>query len=389
MNTELDEFLKKKRKEYIALLKETVEQDTTNPPGNEYLVARIIKKKLDSLRIKYTVHEKEKGRTNIIARVGKPGGKKLLVAAHMDVVPAGDGWKTRPFNPVIKDNKMFGRGVADNKSSLIASLLVLEYLKQYEHVLDGQFIFAAVADEETGSTMGMEFLLKKRVFTKDNVDFAIIPDTEGEMKKIYIAEKGVLNLKVTAHGKQVHGSTPELGVNAIEKMAEFLLAIKDHELKHKKHDYLSMPTINAGSINGGIAANMVPAECECTLNIRYIPGQTPEKIIKELRGIARKIGKFSLETEVYMPPHEVHPHNRFVISMIQNAEKAGIKTRLDGMSGATVAKNLALHGIPAVGFDLNSNDVAHIANEYVKIDNIFKYAKILINISFDMLKWGS
>lgn len=387
MKTELDEFLKKKEKEYIALLKEAVKQDTTNPPGNEYLVARIIKKRLDSLKIRYTVHEKKKGRTNIIARVGKPGGKKLLVAAHMDVVPAGDGWKTRPFNPVIRDNKMFGRGVADNKSSLIASLLALEYLKQYEHVLEGQFIFAAVADEEKGSEMGMEFLLKKHVFTKDNVDFAIIPDVEGEMKKIYIAEKGILNLKVIAHGKQAHSSTPGLGVNAFYKMAEFLLAIKNHTLEHDNHDFLSAPTISPGLIKGGAASNIVPAECECVLNIRYVPGQTPEKMIKELRGIAKKIGEFSFEAQLYMPPHEVDPHNKFVRTIIQNAEKAGIKTMLDGMSGATVAKNLNLHRIPAVGFDLNSNDVAHIANEYVKIDNMFKYAKILINISFDMLKW--
>ena len=142
----------------------------------------------------------------------------MLVACHLDVVPAGDDWKRNPFEAWIENGRIYGRGSSDNKGQMASMMAVAKFLKENESKLNGQFILAGVADEERGSALGLEYLLNECGI---KADFAIIPDVAHNMQLIDVTEKGTLFLEITSHGKQAHGSRPEMGVNAIWNMIPF------------------------------------------------------------------------------------------------------------------------------------------------------------------------
>src|SRR5262249_49143097 len=128
---------------------------------------------------------------------------------------------------------------------------------------------------------------------------AIIPDIAGDMREINVAEKGRLLLKVKALGKQAHAMNPAKGVNAIHAMSRFLLALERLKLRHQPHAILGGPTVNTGLIAGGMAPNAVAAECDVTLDIRYVPSQTATGIRDEVQALANGIempgASFSVE----------------------------------------------------------------------------------------------
>src|SRR5262249_5852230 len=159
----------------------------------------------------------------------------------------------------------------------------LMILKKYEEFVDGEFVFGAVGDEEVGVGVGIEYLIEQKLI--DCTD-AVIPDIAGEMREINVAEKGRVLLKVRAFGKQAHAMNPAKGVNAIHAMSRFLLALEQVELRHRTHPILGGPTINTGLITGGIAPNAVASDCEVTLDIRYVPSQTPAGIRDEIQALA-------------------------------------------------------------------------------------------------------
>ncbi|MFC1722911.1 M20 family metallopeptidase [Nanoarchaeota archaeon] len=363
-----------KREEYINILSDLIRQDTTNPPGNEYLAATIIHKKLQQLNIPFTTHEKEKGRTNTIAKIGSKG-KQVLFSAHLDVVPADDGWDTPPFEPIIKNGEMYGRGTTDNKAQCACILLIAEYLKSIEQELKNTFIFVWAADEEQGSKYGIDFLLKEKLISPN---MAIIPDVGGNLEKIDIAEKGITNIQITAIGKAAHGAYPHLGTNAIIKMAKFLTKISNHELDHKSHKYLSAPTINIGTITGGSVPNSVPDSCSSVLNIRYLPSQKPESIIEELKTVAGKDFKFKILLDI--PATEMEENHILIDTIIKIAKTHNIHVRRNGLSGGTDTKRFLLNNIPAVGYDFVADNLAHSANEHVTLNNLFKYAIIMCEV---------
>ncbi len=375
-----DEFFNERKSEYINLLSDLIRQKTVNPPGNEYLAAEIIEKKLDQLKIPYTLHEKEKGRTNIIARIGN-SGKTILFNTHLDTVPAGDGWHSDPFEPVIKDNKLYGRGAIDDKGQAVAILLIAEYLKAHESKLRNSFVFVWAADEELGSGAGIKFLLDENLL---DPDFVIIPDISGAMRKIDIAEKGVCNIRVTALGKQAHGSRPALGVSAIAAMADLISRLKDYTLEHSPHPFLSAPTINFGTIKGGSAPNTVAAKCELVLNVRYLPGQSPEGILEELKHQAEDLGTFDFEVLLDLKPTEVDPEHFIVRAIQEGAQRFGIEARPVGLSGATDTKHFLSRGIFAIGYDFTDDGLAHNADEFCDLDRLFLFAKVMVSVCFDI-----
>lgn len=381
----IEGILEDSRDEMTALLKELVATDTTNPPGNEYLGVEIIAKFLEKYSIPYEIHSKEKGRENIIIRIGS-GGKKLFSAGHIDIVPVGDPetWKFPAFSGHIEDGKMYGRGTTDNKGPLVSLLMAVKALWEIRDELNGTFIAAGVADEEKGSVFGTEFLMEEGLI---DCDWAIIPDIGGNMMAIDVAEKGVLDLKIRTKGVSAHGSTPERGVNAIEKMGTVIELLKKHRFKFEEHNFLSPPTMNIGIIEGGNASNMVPDKCSLVINIRYLPSQNAEGIIGELKELLAPVEGTGIQVIHNLNPTEVDPDN-VLVSSIQKRTKEVIskKPTLIGLGGATVCKTFIEKGIPAVGWSPGPDDVAHIANEYIELDEVMDFSRILAKVVIDLLK---
>jgi acetylornithine deacetylase/succinyl-diaminopimelate desuccinylase family protein len=381
--TDTSGFIDKRREIYTKLLCDLIKAKTVNPPGDEYLAAKIVKKRLSKIGVKCKLYEKKKKRTNIVARVGNEKGSTILIATHLDTVPAGDGWSTDPFTPTIKDNVLYGRGACDCKGQATAALLVLEYLKSIEKQLKNRYLFVFAADEEQGSALGLKYLLNENIISPD---CAIIVDVSGEMKKVTVAEKGVLRVKVTAKGKQAHGANPNKGVSAIVAMSKLIAKLDHYILKHQLHKFLTRPTINIGTIKGGSAPNMVAASCECVLDIRHTPSQTPESIVDELKKLGERFGEFSFDIQTSIPPTEIAEKHPLVQTILHIAEKHGLNTKPKGLSGATDTKSFIMKDIPAVGFDFADEYVAHQANEYCRLDNLFRFCGVLIDICLELDK---
>jgi acetylornithine deacetylase/succinyl-diaminopimelate desuccinylase-like protein len=258
-------------------------------------------------------------------------------------------------------------------------------LKAAEKQLNGQVMIAGVADEEKGSTFGVKFLLNKNLVS---ADYAIIPDIGNRMKKISVAEKGHLVLKITSYGKQAHGSRPADGINAITNMVDFLNLVKNYKMKFEHHKLLSDPTINIGKISGGVAVNVVPGECEVLIDIRYLPSQSSEKIVNDFRkmlsAIKKNKARFGLKITEDQKPTEISEKNPMVKSIIKCSRKFGVNPQISGISGTTVSKLFINKSIPSVGFGPGS-DCAHMANEFVEISDLEKFSEILYAVVTDLM----
>jgi len=360
----------KLEKQLIDLVTEMVRQRTVNVipeklsehpylkvRGEEYRMAEIVKREFARLSISFDEFARQKERPNIIGKLGKNrSGRRLLIPAHMDVVPAGDGWDHDPFDVVVKDGKLYGRGTNDNKGPLAALLLAAEVIKQLQldQHITGQLLIAALSDEEAADPNGLDcgigYLLAERLIDPTH---AIVPDIGYEMKEIDIAEKGRLVIKITAIGQQAHGSTPEKGINAIFMMAKLLPEIEGLRLEYEPHPLLGAPTLNLGEIHGGIAANVVPANCSIYLDIRTVPGMNKTNILHQLQQCIDRVpnGHFKIETLSESFAFSVPAENELV-RLIQKytEQELGFKATPIGMGAAPMRKILFnMESLPSDG----------------------------------------
>jgi acetylornithine deacetylase/succinyl-diaminopimelate desuccinylase-like protein len=364
--------------------------DGMTSPGQEGKVVRILGEELKRLGVPFTTHAKIPGRDNLLARVGRglPGYRTLLVLLHTDTVPSGapSDWRFAPFEPFEKEGKLYGRGVLDDKGPLAASFAALRILKAHEEAIPGSFIFGAVGDEEVGVGVGLPFLIEQGLITCTD---AVIPDIAGNMKEINVAEKGRVLLKVRGRGRQAHAMEPSKGVNAIHAVARFLVALEKAELRHARHPILGGPTVNTGLIRGGVAPNAVPSDCETTLDIRYVPGQTAEGIRVEIQALADAViaggdgmpgASLAVEIAQNALPCEVSPEAPIVKRLLRHAPGA----RVIGSGGGTFAKDLVLMGVDAVGWAPGDEATYHQPNEEIEIEQLVSFAGRLANLALEV-----
>ncbi len=360
-------------------------------PGEESRVVDYLRPILEQLGARCEVHALDPRRANLLATIGASEGEDvptLAVGCHTDIVPPGDGWSTDPYDVVLRDGKLYGRGVLDNKGPLAACVIAMRLLQESGVRLGGRFQLVAIASEEFREfgepDPGIEYLLNEGILRPD---FAIIPDIGENMTRIDIAEKGRAEIKVTAVGRQAHGSTPELGLNAVYQMARFVTRIEELTLPHEPHPVLGAPTINLGIIHGGAAANIVPGVCTATLDVRYVPGQDPEGIVRVLQQVAAKVGgewRFSLG-DVSLP-HAIPAANTLVEAIQTNARAVlGFEPETFGIGGGTFAKAFNLGGIPAVGFGPGDDEQFHVADESIEVKQLVDFAELLALVALDLL----
>ena len=212
------------------------------------------------------------------------------------------------------------------------------------------------------------------------------------MQLVDISEKGALFLEIISFGKQAHGSTPDLGVNAIWNMMELLEKLKTLQFVKRTHPYHTPPTINLGGINGGVAPNIVPGICKAKLDIRYLPGDSKYEILKFIGEIIHDIqtsnesAKFEVNVLSDLLPFEIESNNHLVEIISKHTESI-LKKRpeVKGMSGTTINKQLIAKGITSVGFGPGDVGCAHIADESVSIQELVDFAKIIGLVVFDIL----
>ena len=360
--------------------------------GEEYRVAKIVKRVMDKAGIPYNEYARMEGRPNVIGTLGRnESGKRLMMPGHMDVVPAGEGWDTDPYEVVEKDGFLYGRGTLDNKGPLASILAAALALKEtgIGEELAGQLQIAALADEEAedpdGIDYGIGYLVDKKLV---DPTFSVIPDIGENMKRIDIAEKGRTVFKIIAIGKQAHGSTPERGINAVYMMAKLVNEIEQLKFDYEVHPVLGDPSLNLGEIHGGAAPNIVPGTCYIYLDIRTVPGMTKDSVTAQLQDCADRVvgGKFELSCMSWNDAHGIDPENEVVYAIQRNAQEVlGFKPEPFGMGGGTYAKTMNLAGILAVGWSPGDDEAYHVANEYVEIKQLVDFAELTCLLAIDLL----
>ncbi|MCM8796073.1 MAG: M20 family metallopeptidase [Candidatus Omnitrophica bacterium] len=364
----------------IKLTQKLISIDSQNPPGDEYAIARFVKRYLDNLGINAKIYTFKKRRSNVVARLKvEPHRPSLLITPHLDTVPKGNGWRFDPFLGKIYRHRIYGLGATDCKGNLAVALEVINSLIEDGVTLDYNLIFAATADEESGSFFGLKPLLERQII-KPNL--AVVLDADEF--KIIVAQKGLVHLKVTLFGRRAHGAYPWQGRNAITLAVDILKELKDSVFTgnkgrvYPKNKYLKPPTLNIGTIKGGDKVNIVADWCEFELDFRFLPGMSANVILKDLREIIQKYTyKFKIKIEGIQKPYQIKASHNLVKYLSQAIRNVGMVPKIKGSEGATTISFFADKHIPAVAVGFGSSGCSHRINEYVKIDNLYKGAQAL------------
>ena len=363
------------KKRLIKTIQKLISLDSQNPPGDERKIAEFVGKYLKDLGLKIKTYAFSSKRINILAtRPGEKHLKSLLLTPHLDTVPAGASWKTPALEAKIIGNRIYGLGTTDCKGNLASALEAINVIVEDDVKLDYDLIFAATADEESGSALGLIPLLERKLL---KVDVAVVLDADDF--EIVITQKGLMHLMVRIGGKKAHGAYPWLGVNAIDIAAKIIIDLKMQQKKYLKNKYLRAPTINVGTIKGGDKVNVVSDWCEFELDFRFLPGSTEKEILRSLRGtIAKYTRKYKIEIQGIQNPYYINPHHPLVSNLVSAMQGLGIKPRISGSEGATVITFFKALDIPAIATGFGTEGCAHISNEYACLDNLYNGARVLV-----------
>ncbi|MDD4980510.1 MAG: M20 family metallopeptidase [Candidatus Omnitrophica bacterium] len=362
------------KKRLIKLTRKLIRINSENPPGDEYRIAVFVKNYLDRLGLKTKIYGFRKRRSNVVAFLeGVDKKRSLLITPHLDTVPCGKNWHFSPFAAEVRSGRIYGLGATDCKGNLACSLEAINSIVEDGATLGYNLIFAATADEESGSSFGLIPLLDKRILRPNA---AVVLDSDDF--DIIIAQKGLMHLKVKIQGKKAHGAYPWQGVNAIDAAIDIIKALKVYRFAFAKNKYLRPPTLNVGTIKGGDKVNIVADWCEFELDLRFLPGMSPRIILQGVKNIIRKRDpKFKVEIEGMQKPYQIDKRHPLVEYFMAAAKKIKVPSPIKGSEGATTITFFQDKNIPAIATGFGCSGCAHTTDEYVKADNLYKGALVL------------
>ncbi|MCX6572097.1 MAG: M20 family metallo-hydrolase [Candidatus Aminicenantes bacterium] len=328
-------------------------------------------------------------RPNVLAYYrGKSPARTIWIMTHTDVVPPGELslWHGNPFKAWVEKGRVYGRGVEDNQQDMVASLFAVKALRAEGVAPNYDIGIALVADEETGSQKGIDYVIQNRkIFRKQ--DLIIVPDAGNETgTMIEVAEKSILWLKFKTLGKQAHGSTPEKGINSFKAASFFIAALNDLYKIYPGRDKLFDPPISTFEPTKKEAnvpnVNTIPGEDVFYMDSRILPKFKVQEVEKTIRKIAdgvEKTFKVKIHAEVQQkaaaaPPTSIQAP---VVQALKKAVKAVYKkdAKAMGIGGGTVAALFRRAGFPAACW-AKLDETAHQPNEYCIIDNMVGDAKV-------------
>ncbi len=363
------------RKRLIKTIQKLISIDSQNPGSDESKIADFVRSYLRSLGLKVKTYAFSDKRENVVATIeGSKHAKSLLITPHLDTVPAGENWKTGPFCAKIIGDKIYGLGATDCKGNLASSIEAINSIIEDGIKLDYNLIFAATADEESGSSLGLIPLLERKIL---KADAALVLDADDF--EIVITQKGLMHLKVKIFGEKAHGAYPWLGINAIDIAAKVIVELKKQHKEHLRNRYLKGPTINVGTIKGGDKVNVVSDWCEFELDFRFLPGSTEKELLSFLRKtITKHTDNFKIEIQGIQNPYYIDPRNPLVSNLVSAFRSLKIRPRICGSEGATVITFFKAINIPAIATGFGTEGCAHIVDEYASLDNLYNGARVLV-----------
>lgn len=358
----------------LALARALIAVDSRNPllvrdaPG-EGACARFLARVLGEWGFRVELQTVAPGRPNVVARIGTAGARALLVNGHLDTVGV-DGMTHAPWDPEIRDDRVYGRGSADMKAGIAA--MCAAAWRAAQEGLAGEVIVAAVVDEEYRSA-GTRALIDGGIAA----EAAIV--TEPTQLTVAAAHKGFVWADLEVRGVAAHGSRHDIGVDAIA-LASLVVAeieaYQQRELTRRSHPLLGRPSLHASLIRGGSGLSTYPDACVVQFERRTIPGESSQDFIRELGDAVRHVRTTrpeldaTVREEFAQEPNAV-PSDHRLVRLLTGALRAGGRSdAVTGLACWTDAALLTAAGIPAVCFGPGDIAVAHAHEEFVPVAEI-------------------
>ena len=321
------------------------------------------------------------GRFNFIARFPGTGPRSLMLEAHADTV-AIDGMTIEPFNPVVRDGKLYGRGSCDDKGPMAAMLLAIRSMLDSGRRPPSTLYFVTTCDEELGS-FGAHHLMAGGF----RPDAAVVGEPT-DMAIVH-AHKGAYRFRLTTHGRAAHSSNPSMGASAISPMAAIIQALDAGlapAMKAQAHPLLGPPTVSIGTIRGGSQVNIVPARCDIEVDCRVLPGETSEGVASQVRAMVDGILKadarlsYGLEDLEWYPAFEQDLAAPIVAATREACRRTLGSDHLAAVPWASNAGVFHAAGVPSVLFGPGSIRQAHTADEHIALDEVVRAAAVYAEI---------
>lgn len=381
----IDGGLEKQGQEYMVNLFESMGADEiTVDPMDEAVIQESYKKHQEG-----NLGHNQTDRANVYATFkGKQGGKSLLFNGHIDVMPAEmeDGWTNPPFEPVIRDGKMYGRGCTDMKGGLMASVMAVKLLQDAGYELPGDVTITSVCDEEGGGNGSIQAVM--RGLKADGV-----VNCEPTDDTLILAHMGWVFFKVDFEGKACHSGAKAEGVSAIEKAIKVIQGL--NEMEHRwlltiRHRLLPPPSLNIGVIEGGTAGSTVPGECSFSTCVHYVPTlMNQDMVVKEFTEVVERISRSDAWMEAHPPKisiyqtghgfemEEDHP----LVDTFKEAysEALSRSVKVEGSHfgcDSRLWRNIA--GCPTIQYGPGEGAQCHTVDEWLKLDSYLEVLEIVL-----------
>ncbi len=400
-------YLDQHAAELTTFLQTLVRLRTVNPPGENYgEITTLLADTLTGLGLatqriaiprelqqKTQPDQLDHPRYNVIARWDVGAKKTIHFNAHYDVVPVSGAWKHGDaFNPVVENGWIYGRGTADMKGAIASIVYAIKALRESGVMPNFNVEVSFTADEETDSVLGSEWVTKHGGL---RADYAVVGEG-GSDNAVCCGHNGVVWLKVHVQGKAAHGSTPERGINALEKMSALVLALEPYKRQLAKRKFrtpdgkIMVPTLNLGgefSAGEGGKINTVPASASFSIDRRVLPIEDLRAAERELVTFLKKaaakipqcritIEKVSDNFSCYTAP--THPlftaMRRSVARVRRRPAKFMVSTGFNDMHFFAQAMK-----IPTVGYGPGGIDY-HAIDERARVQDLVNSAKIYADL---------
>jgi succinyl-diaminopimelate desuccinylase len=401
---QLDAWIDAHFDEQVQFLQALVRVPTDTPPGNNAPHAERTAELLHDMGLdaeKHPVPQAEvhaaglESITNLVVRRQYGPGKTILLNAHGDVVPPGEGWTKQPYGGEIENGKIYGRATAVSKGDFSTYAFAVRALEAVAPPKTGSVELLFTYDEEFGGEVGPAWLLKHDIIKPDLMIAA------GFSYQVITAHNGCLQLEVTVHGKMAHAAIPDSGVDALQGAVHILNALYAQNKLYKSVtsnvEGITHPYLNVGMIEGGTNTNVVPGLVKIKLDRRMIPEENPAVVEATLRQIisdtAAQSPGITVDVKRMLLANAMQPlpGNKPLVDALQKHGQAVFGEPIPAL-GTPLYTDVRLFsevGIPGVIYGAGPRTVleshAKRADERLDLDDLRRATKVIARSLVDLL----
>jgi len=402
---QLDAWIDAHFDEQVQFLQALIQVPTDTPPGNNAPHAERTAELLHAMGLDAEQHPVPPAEvqaaglesiTNLLVRRRYGPGKTILLNAHGDVVPPGEGWSHDPYGGEIENGQIYGRASAVSKSDFSTYTFAVRALEAVAKPTTGSVELLFTYDEEFGGNVGPAWLLKHNIIHPDLMIAA------GFSYQVITAHNGCLQMEVTVHGQMAHAAIPDSGVDALQATMHILNALYAQNTRYKKVRSsvkgITHPYLNVGLIEGGTNTNVIPGRVTFKLDRRMIPEEIPAQVEATLRKIileaTRQDPGIRVDVKRILLAHAMQPlpGNQPLVDAIQKHGQVVFGEEIPAM-GTPLYTDVRLFceaGIPGVIYGAGPRTVlesnAKRADEHLNLDDLRRATQVIARTLMDLLE---